>query len=137
MSKVAKTTASPLGFAAAVIEQRHLLRAGRKLTTDAEAQIVAVRQGLGMATLPCFVGNSDALLARCRGTALRKQGTLWPHAGRTRKTKRGSTRSSYPAGPPHTSRFSRDWSLPARGKVSDPFSLRFLDFKEDDTNGGE
>ena len=33
-------------------------------TTDAEAQIVAVRQGLGMTTLPCFVGDSDPLLVR-------------------------------------------------------------------------
>src|ERR1700758_101674 len=28
-------------------------------TTDGEAQIVAVRQGLGMTTLPCFVGDVD------------------------------------------------------------------------------
>lgn len=28
-------------------------------TTDAEAQIVAVRQGIGMTTLPCFVGDAD------------------------------------------------------------------------------
>ena len=30
-------------------------------TTDAEAQIVAVRQGLGITTLPCFVGDADPL----------------------------------------------------------------------------
>ena len=28
-------------------------------TADAEAQIVAVRQGLGMTTPPCFVGDAD------------------------------------------------------------------------------
>jgi DNA-binding transcriptional LysR family regulator len=58
-------------------------------TTDAEAQIVAVRQGLGMTTLPCFVGDADPLLVRVPGTPLHKQGTLWllTH-GETRKTKR-------------------------------------------------
>ena len=35
--------------------------------TDAEAQIAAVRQGLGMTTLPCFVGDADPLLARAPG----------------------------------------------------------------------
>ena len=58
-------------------------------TTDAEAQIVAVRQGLGMTTLPCFVGDADKLLVRVPGTPLHKHGTLWllTH-GETRKTKR-------------------------------------------------
>ena len=58
-------------------------------TTDAEAQIVAVRQGLGMTTLPCFVGDADPLLVRVPGTRLHKHGTLWllTH-GETRKTKR-------------------------------------------------
>jgi DNA-binding transcriptional LysR family regulator len=28
-------------------------------TTDAEAQFVAVRQGLGITTLPCFIGDAD------------------------------------------------------------------------------
>ena len=57
--------------------------------TDAEAQIVAVRQGLGMTTMPCFVGDADPLLARVPGTPLYKNGTLWllTH-GETRKTKR-------------------------------------------------
>jgi DNA-binding transcriptional LysR family regulator len=36
--------------------------------TDAEAQIVAVRLGLGMTTLPCFVGDADPLLVRAPGT---------------------------------------------------------------------
>jgi DNA-binding transcriptional LysR family regulator len=58
-------------------------------TTDAEAQIVAVRQGLGMTTLPCFVGDADPLLARVPGTDLHMYGTVWLLTqGETRKTKR-------------------------------------------------
>ncbi len=58
-------------------------------TTSADAQIVAVRQGLGMTTLPCFVGDADPLLARVPGTALHMHGTLWLLTqGETRKTKR-------------------------------------------------
>jgi DNA-binding transcriptional LysR family regulator len=58
-------------------------------TTDAGAQIVAVREGLGMTTLPCFVGDSDPLLVRVPGTALHMHGTLWLLTqGETRKTKR-------------------------------------------------
>ena len=58
-------------------------------TTDAEAQIVAVRQGLGMTTLPCFVGDADPLLVRVPGADLHMYGTLWllPQ-GETHKTKR-------------------------------------------------
>ena len=58
-------------------------------TTDAEAQIVAVRQGLGMTTLPCFVGDADPLLVRVPGTELHMYGTVWLLTqGETRKTKR-------------------------------------------------
>ncbi len=58
-------------------------------TTNADAQIVAVRHGLGMTTLPCFVGDADPLLARVPGTGLRMHGTLWLLTqGETRKTKR-------------------------------------------------
>jgi molybdate transport repressor ModE-like protein len=58
-------------------------------TTDAGAQIVAARQGLGMTTLPCFVGDADPLLVRVPGTGLHKYGTLWLlMQGETRKTKR-------------------------------------------------
>ena len=58
-------------------------------TTDAGAQIAAVRQGLGMTTLPCFVGDPDPLLVRVPGAALRMHGTLWLLTqGETRKTKR-------------------------------------------------
>ena len=57
--------------------------------TDAEAQIAAVRQGLGMTTLPCFVGDADPLLARAPGADLHMYGTLWLLTqGETRKTKR-------------------------------------------------
>lgn len=58
-------------------------------TTDGEAQIAAVRQGLGITTLPCFVGDADSLLARAPGTDLHMYGTLWILTqGETRKTKR-------------------------------------------------
>ncbi len=58
-------------------------------TTNADAQIVAVRQGLGMTMLPCFVGDTDPLLARVPGSELRMHGTLWLLTqGETRKTKR-------------------------------------------------
>ena len=58
-------------------------------TTDGEAQLVAVRQGLGMTTLPCFVGDADPLLARVPGTDLHLQGTLWLLTqGETRKMER-------------------------------------------------
>src|SRR3982074_2909304 len=55
--------------------------------TDAEAQIVAVRQGLGITTLPCVVGDADPLLVRVPGTDPHMYGTLWllTH-GETRKT---------------------------------------------------
>jgi DNA-binding transcriptional LysR family regulator len=57
--------------------------------TDSQAQIVAVRQGLGITTLPCFVGDADPLLARVPGTGLHMHGTLWLLTqGEARKTKR-------------------------------------------------
>lgn len=58
-------------------------------TTDLEAQIVAVRRGLGMAALPCFVADADPLLVRVPETDLHMYGTLWLLTqGETRKTKR-------------------------------------------------
>jgi DNA-binding transcriptional LysR family regulator len=58
-------------------------------TTDGEAQIAAVRQGLGMTILPCFVGDADPLLVRAPGSGLHMHGTLWLLTqGETRKTKR-------------------------------------------------
>lgn len=57
--------------------------------TDAEAQLAAVRQGIGITTLPCFVGDADPLLERVPGTPLHVYGTVWllTH-GETRRTKR-------------------------------------------------
>jgi DNA-binding transcriptional LysR family regulator len=58
-------------------------------TTDAEAQVVAARQGLGITTLPCFVGDADPLLVRAPGAALHLYGSVWLLTqGETRKTKR-------------------------------------------------
>ncbi|WP_183653908.1 LysR family transcriptional regulator [Brucella daejeonensis] len=58
-------------------------------TTDGETQIAAVRQGLGMTILPCFVGDADPLLVRAPGSGLHMHGTLWLLTqGETRKTKR-------------------------------------------------
>jgi DNA-binding transcriptional LysR family regulator len=58
-------------------------------TPDAEAQVVAARQGIGMTPLPCFVGDADPLLARVPGTGLHMNGKLWLLTqGETRKTKR-------------------------------------------------
>jgi DNA-binding transcriptional LysR family regulator len=57
--------------------------------TDGDVQLAAVRQGLGITTLPCFVGDADPLLARVPGTDLHMYGTLWLLTqGETRKTKR-------------------------------------------------
>ncbi len=58
-------------------------------TTEAEAQIAAVRQGLGMTTLPCFIGDADPLLVRVPGADLHIYGTIWLLTqGESRKTKR-------------------------------------------------
>ena len=58
-------------------------------TSDAEAQIAAVRQGIGMTKLPCFVGDSDPMLARVPGAAPQMNSNLWLLTqGATRKTKR-------------------------------------------------
>ncbi len=58
-------------------------------TTGGGAQIAAVRQGLGMTTLPCFIGDADKLLVRVPGTGLRLFGTLWLLTqGEARKTTR-------------------------------------------------
>jgi DNA-binding transcriptional LysR family regulator len=58
-------------------------------TTDAQAQIAAVRQGLGITTLPCFMGDTDPLLVRVPDTPLHLHGTLWLLTqGETRKPRR-------------------------------------------------
>ncbi|MBP0583050.1 LysR family transcriptional regulator [Labrys sp. LIt4] len=57
--------------------------------TDGEGQLAAVRQGLGITTLPCFIGDADPQLVRVPGTALHQYGTIWLLTqGETRKTKR-------------------------------------------------
>ncbi|EJC75243.1 LysR family transcriptional regulator [Rhizobium hidalgonense] len=58
-------------------------------TPDAEAQIDAARQGIGMTKLPCFVGDADHLLAKVPGIDLKSPATIWLLTqGETRKTKR-------------------------------------------------
>jgi DNA-binding transcriptional LysR family regulator len=58
-------------------------------TPDADAQIAAARQGIGMTRLPCFVGDADHLLARVPGINLKSPATIWLLTqGETRKTKR-------------------------------------------------
>lgn len=58
-------------------------------TPDADAQIAATRQGIGMTRLPCFVGDADQLLARVPGIGLKSSATIWLLTqGETRKTKR-------------------------------------------------
>jgi DNA-binding transcriptional LysR family regulator len=67
--------------------------------TDGEAQLAAVRQGLGVTTLPCFVGDADALLVRVPRTDLHLYGTLWLLTqGETRKTKRVRLFTEFMAG---------------------------------------
>lgn len=59
------------------------------VATDAVAQLLAVRLGLGMAALSCFVADADPLLARVPGSAVRLFGALWLLTqGDARKTKR-------------------------------------------------
>lgn len=56
---------------------------------DAEVQLEAVRQGLGLTRLPCFVGDADPQLVRAPGVKPRMSGALWLLTqGETRKTKR-------------------------------------------------
>jgi DNA-binding transcriptional LysR family regulator len=58
-------------------------------TTDGETQVAAVRQGLGVTILPCFVGDAHPMLQRSPGSNVRMHGTLWILTqGETRKTKR-------------------------------------------------
>lgn len=58
-------------------------------TMDFEAQIAAVRQGIGITALPCFVGDADPLLERVPDTNLHLYGPVWILTqGETRKTKR-------------------------------------------------
>jgi len=53
------------------------------------AHLEALRLGLGISALPCFVGDAEPLLVRVPGTSLGPHGTLWVLTqGETRKTKR-------------------------------------------------
>jgi DNA-binding transcriptional LysR family regulator len=57
--------------------------------TDFGAQVAAVRQGLGITALPCFVGDVDPLLERAPDSDLHVYGQVWLLTqGETRKTKR-------------------------------------------------
>ena len=67
--------------------------------TDNEAQLAAVRQGIGLTTLPCFVGDADPLLVRVPGTGIHLYGTVWLLSqGETRKTKRVRLFTEFVAG---------------------------------------
>ncbi|MFA7588227.1 MAG: LysR family transcriptional regulator [Novosphingobium sp.] len=58
-------------------------------TMDFETQVSAVRQGIGITALPCFVGDADPQLERVPGTGLHLYGPVWLLTqGETRKTKR-------------------------------------------------
>lgn len=58
-------------------------------TNDSESQIAAVRRGLGVTALSCFVGDADPLLMRAPGSPVHLHGTVWVLTqGETRKTKR-------------------------------------------------
>ena len=58
-------------------------------TTDFDAQIAAVHQGIGITAIPCFVGDTDPLLERVPDTGLHLYGAVWLLTqGETRKTKR-------------------------------------------------
>lgn len=58
-------------------------------TTDFDAQLAAVREGVGITGLPCFVGETDPLLVRVPDSDLHLYGTVWILTqGEARKTKR-------------------------------------------------
>ncbi|MVO17871.1 LysR family transcriptional regulator [Rhodobacteraceae bacterium CY05] len=57
--------------------------------SDMASQLSAVRAGMGVTILPCFVGDLDRSLARAPGSINKYYGTLWVLThGETRKTKR-------------------------------------------------
>lgn len=58
-------------------------------TTDFDTQIAAVRQGIGLTAIPCFVGDTDSILERVPDTDRYLYGAIWLLTqGETRKTKR-------------------------------------------------
>ena len=57
--------------------------------TNAGAHIAAVRQGLGITTLPCFVGDADPALVRAPGSGVHPHGSpYFLTQGETRATRR-------------------------------------------------
>jgi DNA-binding transcriptional LysR family regulator len=53
------------------------------------AHLEAIRQGLGVTALPCYVGDTDEALVRVPGTVLGMRGAFWVLTqGETRKTRR-------------------------------------------------
>lgn len=57
--------------------------------SDAGSHIAAVRQGLGVTTLPCFVGDADPALAKVPGTGTHRHGSLYLLTqGEARRTRR-------------------------------------------------
>ena len=59
------------------------------VVSDMATQLAAVRAGIGVTILPCFVGDGDAALVRVPDVGISYYGKLWllTH-GETRKTKR-------------------------------------------------
>ncbi len=57
--------------------------------TEMQTQIAATKASMGLAVMPCFIGDRDPDLVRALGSQTRLYGTLWllMH-GETRKTKR-------------------------------------------------
>jgi DNA-binding transcriptional LysR family regulator len=64
-------------------------------TTHAGAQLVAVRQGLGMATLPCFVGDADPLLSRAPPCTCTARSGYSRRANRVEQSASGCSQNSY------------------------------------------
>lgn len=55
----------------------------------ADCQIEALRKGVGISALPCFVGDTEPTLSRVPGASLKHRGALWLLTqGETRKSKR-------------------------------------------------
>ena len=72
---------------------------GRFTVTEAGTHIAAVRAGVGVTALPCFVGDADPLLARAPGTAIHRHGSLYLLTqGETRRTRRVELFTEFMAG---------------------------------------
>lgn len=64
-----------------------------------DAELAAARLGMGVVTLPCFVGDTEPLLMRVPGTPLRLHGALWMLTqSETRRTKRVRLFTEFMAG---------------------------------------